>query len=168
MPFRPVMDRGDLRLVQADRDELGQPAALADDAERAVAGGHQFDGGLDDLPQYHLEFELAADRDHGFEEGMRAVPGVEDRLQPRLQLHQKVVEPQVRQQRTRVLPIHRLCLRVVARHAMIVRGQAARRNNRRAARQALARYGWRTRRALALPWNTSAIASLTPVSGRVS
>src|SRR6185312_6636235 len=93
--LRPVVDPGDLRLVQADGDELDQPAALADDAERAVAGRHQFDRGLDDLPEDHLEFQVAADGNHGFEKRVRPVPGVENLLE----LH----------------------LRVAARHAMIVR-----------------------------------------------
>ena len=33
VPFGPVMDPLDLVLAQADRDELGQSLALADDAE---------------------------------------------------------------------------------------------------------------------------------------
>ena len=176
--FRPVMDPGNLRLIQANRDELGQPAALADDAQRAVPGGYQLDGGLDDLPQHHFELEVAADHDHGFEERMGPVPGVENRLQPRLQLHQKVVEPQVRQQRTGILAVHRLYLGLVARHVMIVRGRAARRKPPTGPPAwacpgwhfpgMAACYGWRTRRALALPWSTSAMASLTSASGRVS
>ena len=87
-------------------------AAFADDAQRAVPGGDQFDRGLDDLPEHDLEFEVAADRDHGFEEGMRPVPGVEDRLQPKLQLDEEVIEPQVRQQRAGVLALHRLPLHI--------------------------------------------------------
>ncbi len=76
------MDPGDLRLVQAHRHELGELPALADDAERAVPGGDQLDGRLDDLAEHHLELELAADGDHGLDQRVRAIPGVEDLLQP--------------------------------------------------------------------------------------
>jgi len=104
----PVMNPGDRGFVQADRNELGQPAALADDAERAVPGGYQVDRRLDDLPEHDLELQMTADGDHGFEQGVRPVPGVEDRLQPALQLRQQLVEPQVRQQRALVLALHQL------------------------------------------------------------
>jgi hypothetical protein len=101
------VDPGDLRLVQADGDEFGQPATFADDTQGAVPGGDQFDRGLDDPPEHDLKFELAADCDHGFEERMRPVPGVEDRLEPMLQFHEEVIEPQVRQQRPEILVFHR-------------------------------------------------------------
>ena len=116
--FRPVMDPGDLRLIQANRDELGQPAALADDAQRAVTSRHQLDRRLDDMPEHDLEFQMTADGDHGLQQRVRPVPGVEDRLQPQLQLYEEVVEPQVRQQRVGLLALHRLPLHItrVPRH----------------------------------------------------
>src|SRR5204862_5037881 len=91
--FGPMINRGNLRLVQADGDELDQPAFLADDAERPVAGGDQFDRCLDDLPEHHLEFQVTADGDDGFEQRVCPVPGVQDRLQPQLQLYEEVIEP---------------------------------------------------------------------------
>ena len=59
--FWPVVDPGDLLLVQAHRDELGQPAALADDPERAVPGVDEGDRGLDDLAENDLQLKVAAD-----------------------------------------------------------------------------------------------------------
>ncbi len=57
----PVMDRRDLLVIQADRDELDQPAALADHAERTVPGPDQRNGRLNDLLEGSLEVETAAD-----------------------------------------------------------------------------------------------------------
>jgi len=125
-----VMNPGYLRLVQTDGDELDQPATVADDAKGAIAGGDQFDRSLDDLPKHDFKFKMTADGDHGLEQRVCPVPSVEDRLQPVPQLRQKLVEPQVRQQRTGILAIHELCLPVPARHALIVRGRTAGRNNR--------------------------------------
>ena len=93
------MDAGDLGLGQADRDELGQPAVVADDAECPIAGVHQPGRGLDDLAQHHLEVQLAADRDNRLEQRVHPVPGGQHRLQPGLQLAKKIVEAQVRQVR---------------------------------------------------------------------
>jgi hypothetical protein len=96
----PASDgRNDLGLGQADRDELGQPAVVADDAERPVAGVHQPGRGLDDLAQHHLEVELAADRDNRLEQRVHPVPGGQHRLQPGLQLGEQVVEAQLRHDR---------------------------------------------------------------------
>ena len=138
--FRPVMDPGDLRLIQANRDELGQPAALADDAQRAVTSRHQLDRRLDDVPEHDLEFQMTADGDHGLQQRVCPVPGVEDRLQSQLQLYEQVVEPQVRQQRVGLLALHRLPLHITLCHAMIVRELTARRNLRRAVPSAFP--GW--------------------------
>ena len=98
MPLRPVVDLGDLLLVQADGDELGQPAVVADHAQRAVAGVDQRDGGLDDPAQHDLQVQVAADGDHRLQQGVHPVPGGQDRLEPDLQLVQQLVEPQLGQQ----------------------------------------------------------------------
>ena len=98
-PFRPVVDGGDLALVQADRDELGQAAALPDDAECAIAGVHQAGRRLDDLPEHDLKIQVAADRYDGLEQRVYPVPGCQHGLQPGLQLGKEVIEAQVRQQR---------------------------------------------------------------------
>ena len=102
-----MMNRGNLRLVQADREELAQAAPLTDDAERTVPGGDQFYRRLDDLPEHHLELQVAADGDDGFEQSVRPVPGVKYRLQPQLQFHKEVIEPQMWQQRAGILALHR-------------------------------------------------------------
>jgi hypothetical protein len=60
-PLRPVVNRRDLARVQADGHELGQPARVADHAQRPVLGVHQRHRGLDDLPEHHVELEVAAD-----------------------------------------------------------------------------------------------------------
>ncbi len=90
--------RRDLVLGQADRDELGQPLALADDAERAVGRVHQPDRGLDDPPQRGFQVQARTDGHDRLEQAAHPVPGRQHGLQPGLQLGQELVELQVRQQ----------------------------------------------------------------------
>ena len=78
----PVVDPRDLVLGQADRDELGQALALADDAERTVRRVDQADRGLDDPPQRGLQVQARADGDHGLEQAAHPVPGRQHDLQP--------------------------------------------------------------------------------------
>ena len=104
--LRPVVDPGYLGLVQPGRDETGQPPALADDAQRAVPGIDQGDRGLDDVPEHGFQVQLRADGDHGLQQGVRPVPGVDHRLQPRLQLVQQVIDPQLRHQRVSFRGFH--------------------------------------------------------------
>ena len=99
---------GDLLVGQADRHELGQPAAVADHPERAVAGPDQGDGGLHDLLEHHLQVEVGAHRDDRFEQRVDPVPGGQHGLQPGLQLGQQVVEPQLRQHRMLIRRLHGL------------------------------------------------------------
>jgi len=127
--LRPVVDPGDLGLVHADRDELGQPALLTDDAQSAVAGGDQFDRHLDDLPQHAFQLKVAADGDDRFKQRVRPVPGGQNRLQPQLQFREQVIKPEAGQ-RAGVRALHRLYLHVAADHAMIVRDRPGRRNDR--------------------------------------
>ena len=94
----PVVDPGDLVLGQPDRDELGQPLALADDAERAVGRVHQPDRGLDEPPQRGFQVQAGADGHDRLEQAAHPVPGPQHDLQPGLQLGQELVELQVRQQ----------------------------------------------------------------------
>jgi len=94
-----VVNGGDLGLIQANRDELGQAAAVANHAERAVLSVHQSGRRLHDLPQHDLQIEVAADRDDGLEQRMHPVPGGQHGLQADLQLSQKVIKAQVRQER---------------------------------------------------------------------
>ena len=96
----------DLLLVQANRDELGQRAAFADDPERAVPGIDERDRGLDDLPQHDLELEVAADRDDRLEQRVHPVPRVDHSRKPDLQLRQQVVEAQLGQQRPALIRLH--------------------------------------------------------------
>ena len=49
-PLRQVPDRTDGVVVHADVDELLEDTVRADDAQRAVVGTHQLQGGLDDAP----------------------------------------------------------------------------------------------------------------------
>jgi hypothetical protein len=91
------MDLGDLRLVQADRDELDQPVIIADHAECAVAGLDQWDRSLHDLAEHDLQVELATDGDDGFQQGMNPVTGGHHRPEPGLQLGEQVVEPELGQ-----------------------------------------------------------------------
>ena len=102
----PVIDRGDLGLVQADRDELGQPAVLADHAQRTVPRVHQRDRGLHDAAEHGLELEVAAHRDNRLKQAMHPVAGRDHRLQPALKLGQQVIKPQLRQDRMRLGGFH--------------------------------------------------------------
>jgi hypothetical protein len=94
----PVVDAFDLVLGQADRDELGQPLAVADHAQGAVGGVDQPDRGLDDPPQGGFQVQAGADGHHCLEQAAHAVPGGQHGLQPALQFRQELVELQVRQQ----------------------------------------------------------------------
>ena len=97
MPLRPVVDRGDLRLGQANRDELGQPAVVADHAERAVARLDQRHRGLDDLAEHDLQVQVATDRDDGLQQDVDPVAGGQHRLEPGLQLGEQVVKAELGQ-----------------------------------------------------------------------
>ena len=97
--LRPVVDQGDLLLIEPGGHEAGEPPALADDPQRSVPGVHQGDRSLHDPPERGLEFQLAAHRDDGFQQGVGPVPRVYHRLQPPLELSQQVIEPQLRHQR---------------------------------------------------------------------
>ena len=90
--LRPVMDRCDLLLVQANRDELGHLAAFSDDPERPVPGIDEGDCGLDDLPQDDLQFEVAADRHDGLQQRAHAIARLNRSCQPDLQLGQQVIK----------------------------------------------------------------------------
>ena len=92
------MDPADLVLAQADRDELGQPPVLADDAQRPVRRVHQLDRGLDDPPERGLQVQARADGDDRLEQAAHPVPGHQHGLQPALQLGQELVELQLREQ----------------------------------------------------------------------
>jgi hypothetical protein len=50
--FGPVIDRGDPGVIQANRDELGQPAVFADHAQSTIARVHQRDCGLHDTTEH--------------------------------------------------------------------------------------------------------------------
>ena len=91
------MDRPDLVVRQANRDEFDQAAALADDAQRAVTGPDQGDRGLDDLLEHHLQVEVGADRDDGFQQRVDPVPGGQHGLQPGLELGEQIIKAQLRQ-----------------------------------------------------------------------
>jgi hypothetical protein len=96
--LRPVMDLADFLLAQADRDELGEPASLADHAQRAVRRVHQADRGLHDPPQGGLQVQTRADRDNRLQQAAHPVPGAQHDLQPGLQLGEQLVQLQGRQQ----------------------------------------------------------------------
>lgn len=83
-----MINLADLGFVQADGDELDQRAALADHAQRTVAGVHQTDRRFDDPAQHYLEVQLTADRDDRLQQRVRPIPGVQDVLQADLQLSQ--------------------------------------------------------------------------------
>jgi hypothetical protein len=70
-----VVDPGDVRGVQANRDELGQPLVLTDDAERAVAGIDEVDRGLHDPPQRLLQVRPGSDGDDRLQQAVHAVAG---------------------------------------------------------------------------------------------
>ena len=93
---------------QADRDELDQAAAFADDPERAVTGPDQRDRGLDDLLEHHLQVEVGADRDDRFQQRVDPVPGRQHGLQPGLELGEQIVQAQLRQRQMRIRRLHRL------------------------------------------------------------
>ena len=92
----PVVDPADLVLAQADRDELGQPAVVTDDAQCAVGRVHQPDGGFDDPPERGLQVQAGADGDDRLEQPAHPVPGLQYGLQPGLQLGQQLVKLQPR------------------------------------------------------------------------
>ena len=60
-----------------------------------------------DLPQHHLEVEVAADGDDRLQQGVRPVPGGQDVLQADLQLGQQLIQAQLRHQRMCLLVVHR-------------------------------------------------------------
>ena len=92
----PVVDPADLVLAQADRDELGQPPVVTDDAQRAVGRVHQPDGAFDDPPEGGLQVQARADGDDRLEQPAHPVPGRQHGLQPGLQLGQELVKLQLR------------------------------------------------------------------------
>jgi hypothetical protein len=100
--FGPVVDPLDLVLIEANRDELGQPAALSDDPERTVLGVDQSDRRLNNLPEDDLQLEIGAHRDDRLEQRVHAVPGLDCGCQPDLELAQQVVKPEVGQNRPRM------------------------------------------------------------------
>ena len=71
----PVVDPLDLVLAQADRDELGQPPVVADDAQRPVGRVDEPDRGLHDAPQGGLQVQARADGDDRLEQPAHPVPG---------------------------------------------------------------------------------------------
>src|ERR1035438_9229574 len=89
----PMMDRGDLRVVQANRDEFDQPATLPNHAEGTVPGPDQGDGRLDDLLERSLQVEAAADLDDRLKQYVDPVPGGQHVPQPALQFGEQVIEP---------------------------------------------------------------------------
>ena len=94
----PVMDRRDLVLVQADRDERGQPAPFADDPQPAIAGIDQGHRRLDNPVQHRIQLKVGADRDDRLQQRTHPVPGRDHRRQPGLQFGQQVIQLQLRQQ----------------------------------------------------------------------
>ena len=94
----PVVDPRDLVLAQADRDELGQPLVLTDDAQRPVGRVDEPDRGLHDAPQGGFQVQARADGDDRFEQAAHPVPGRQHGLQPPLQLGQELVQLQLRKQ----------------------------------------------------------------------
>ena len=90
-----MVDRGDLRFVQADGNEFGQPAVVANHAERAVARLGQRHRGLDDLAEHDLQVQVAADGDDGLQQDMDPVAGGQHRLEPGLQLGEQLIEPEL-------------------------------------------------------------------------
>ena len=91
-----MIDRGDLGLVEPDRDELGQPAVLADHAEGAVPGVDQPNGRLGDPAQHGFQLKIRADAHHGLEQRVDPIAGVEHLLQPQLELAEQLVKLQAR------------------------------------------------------------------------
>ena len=94
-----MIDNGDLRLVQADGNESGQPAVVPDHAECAVTGLDQRHRGRDDLAEHDLQVQVAADGDDGLQQRMDPVAGRQHRLEPGLQLGQQLIEPELGQDR---------------------------------------------------------------------
>ncbi len=82
----PVVNLLDLLVGEPDGDELREPLIIPDDPERAVLGVNQLDRRFDDAAQHGLQFEAGSDGDHGFEQAAHPVPGVQDRLEPGLEL----------------------------------------------------------------------------------
>jgi hypothetical protein len=111
--LRPVVYRRDLFLVQAHRDELGQPPALSDDPERAVTGIDERDRGLDDLPEDHFQLEVGADGDDRIQQRMDAVARLDHGREPGLHLGQQVIQAQLGQQRLVVSGFHAPSRRIV-------------------------------------------------------
>jgi hypothetical protein len=94
--LRPVMDRRDLFLAEANRYELRKPPAFSDDSHGSVARVHELDGRFDDLPKYDLYIQIRSDCDDSLEKRVHPVPGSKYRLQPDLQLRQQVVKAEIR------------------------------------------------------------------------
>jgi flagellar hook-basal body complex protein FliE len=94
-----MINPGDARLIQADRDEVSQPAAVPDNAERTEPGIDQSDRSLHDAAEHRLQFQIAANCDNRLKEAVYSVARNEHRLQTALQLRQQVIERQLRQDR---------------------------------------------------------------------
>jgi hypothetical protein len=113
----PMADRGDLLLGHAHGDEPGQPVALPDHPEGAVSRVDQGRGRLHDPPQDGLELEITLDRDDRLQQRVHPVTGHQHRREPRLQLGEQIIQPQLRQHHTGAvlpgLPVrgHGTCLR---------------------------------------------------------
>jgi hypothetical protein len=108
--FRPVINSGDNRLIQPDRDEVRQPAVLADNTKRAIAGVHEGNRGLHDPPQHILQLQIAADRDNRLQQAVHTIPRSQHRLHPALQLRKQIIEPQVWQHWVRLRGLHECLL----------------------------------------------------------
>ena len=106
VPLRPMINRSDLCFVQADRNELGQPAVLADHPQRTVPCVDQCDRGLHDPAEYRLKLRTAAHRENRLQQAMHPVAGRDHGLKPALKLGQQVIQLQIRQDRMLLWGFH--------------------------------------------------------------
>ena len=84
-----------------DVDEGRQPAVRAENAERAVAGVDQPDGGLDDPPQRGVQVQARGDAEEGVEQVLHPLLGPRHGSQPVLHLVQQLGQPHAGEQAPR-------------------------------------------------------------------
>ena len=69
MTLRNVADLPASRIVDPDRDELGETGArLVEHSERAVGGVDEVDGTTDDAAEHRRQIEVRANRQHRVEQ----------------------------------------------------------------------------------------------------
>src|ERR1044072_7807979 len=83
-------------LVDAFVDELRQLRAVGGEhTQGTVPAADQIDGGVDDPPQRRVPFQAGGDREDGVQQAVHLVPGVDQVVEPAVDLGQLLAQPHV-------------------------------------------------------------------------